>query len=691
MKTFLHPRIWAVAVLSTLSFLFFSVFSTAGLIFGAGMLAFGLVGAFIIAKVPGNRIGWVFAVIGVLGPFSSFQQMALGWLESGVNPDVVAIFQIIAGAGWNVFFLCLLVLIPLWYPSGRPINRYVGSVAVVATLGWIMLVLGEIGGATVGILVDESLLGDDAWLQIANPVASWPVPDSSLFDLGWFLLMISIPVAVTSMVVRRVKSRGVERLQMKWLLFSEGLVVGYVVLVTVFEEQLDPVGPGVQLALNLLLGALVLAVPISVGVAITKHRLYDIDVVISKTVTYGVLAVFITGVYALIVVGIGSLVGSGDEPNLMLSIAAVAIVAVAFEPLRNRLQRWANRLVFGHRATPYEVLSRATARFAGSDSPEEALKQVTQLVVDGTGAAEAVLWIRVGGNLQPRVATPPTAIEGLVGVSMTRDDLPELRADAATPVRHRGEVLGALSISKAPGESVTSVDDKMLHDIASSAGLLVRNISLNAELAERAEQLRVSRRRLVAAHDAERHRLERDLHDGAQQQVVAVKVKLGVARTLAEREGVPDVESLVSSLAATTQEAVDSMRAVAHGIYPPLLEAEGLEAALSAAIRALPIRVDLDSDEVGRYERSVEESLYFCSVETMTRAVDGGATWARIEMRETSDSVRFTVRHDGEVGDLVSVGDRVEAFGGELSLDVEAGEVVVSGQLPMTDVVAVTV
>jgi signal transduction histidine kinase len=688
-KAFLHPRIWAVAALSVLSFLFFSVFSTAGLIFGVGMLAFGLVGAFILAKVPGNRIGWVFAIIGILGPFSSFQQMALGWLESGVNPDVVAIFQIIAGAGWNAFFLCLLVLIPLWYPSGRAINRYVGSAAVVATLGWIMLVLGEIGGATVRILVDDSLAGDDAWLQIANPVASWPVPDSSLFDLGWFLLMISIPVAVTSMVVRTVKSGGIERLQMKWLLFSEGLVIGYAVLTIPFEDQLETVGSGVQLALNLLLGALVLAVPISVGFAITKHRLYHIDVVISKTVTYGALAIFITVVYAVVVVGIGTLVGG--ESNLVLSIVAVAVVAVAFEPLRNRLQRWANRLVFGHRATPYEVLSRATVRFAGSDNPEEALKQVTQLVVDGTGAVEAVLWVKIGGNLTPRAATPPTAIEELVGVSMTGDDLPELPADAATPVRHRGEVLGALSISKAPGESVTSVDDKMLHDIASSAGLLVRNIRLNAELAERAEQLRVSRRRLVAAHDAERHRLERDLHDGAQQQVVAVKVKLGVARTLAEREGVPEVESLVSSLATTTQEAVDSMRAVAHGIYPPLLEAEGLEAALSATIRTLPIRVDLDSDEVGRYERSVEESLYFCAVETMARAVDGGATWARIEMRESSDSVRFAVRHDGEVGDLVSVGDRVEAFGGKLSLDAEAGEVVVSGQLPITDVVAVTV
>lgn len=650
------------------------ILSTAALSEGLVAPLFVGLGVLITLRKPGNRIGWLLIFISIVIVISGYARAAISGIDAApatVTPWLFAV-SAINTYSWAGVLLPIIVLLYI-FPTGRLLTRRWRwmpwlTVSVTALFAVSSFFQPEIG----------PYLG---W-QIMNPVG---IPFTDLTWAAGFLGLLVMTVGgITAITLRFRRSVHAGRAQIKLVLMTTALsAVSFYALIA-FDASTR-----VTTLLTFVTTVSIVAVPISITIAIVRHNLFDIDVVISKTVTYGILAVFITGVYALVVVGIGTLVGG--ESNLALSIAAVVIVAVAFEPLRNRLQRWANRVVFGERATPYEVLSRATARFASSDSPEEALKQVTQLVVDGTGAAEAVLWIRVGGNLQPRVATPPTAIEGLVGVSMTRDDLPELRADAATPVRHRGEVLGALSISKAPGESVTSVDDKMLHDIASSAGLLVRNISLNAELAERAEQLRVSRRRLVAAHDAERHRLERDLHDGAQQQVVAVKVKLGVARTLAEREGVPDVESLVSSLAATTQEAVDSMRAVAHGIYPPLLEAEGLEAALSAAIRALPIRVDLDSDEVGRYERSVEESLYFCSVETMTRAVDGGATWARIEMRETSDSVRFTVRHDGEVGDLVSVGDRVEAFGGELSLDVEAGEVVISGQLPMTDVVAVTV
>jgi signal transduction histidine kinase len=688
-------RGWTVAVLSLASFAFLSVLSftygdgggPGGLIYGVGMLAFGLVGAFIIVKVPGNRIGWVFAVIGILAPFSAFQQLAFDLLESGVDTGLVAVGQLVGTAGWNAFFVCMLVLVPLWYPSGTAINRYFGMVAPVAIAGWVMLGLSEMGGATVSILVDGSLPTDEgAWMTVANPFSHWPIPDLAAFDVGFLIIGVSALFAVASMIVRTVRSRGTERLQMKWLLLSEGLFVAFAMLSVPFEDQLDTVGTGGQLIIDLILGALVLAVPISVGFAITKHRLYEIDVIISRTVTYGALALFITGAYALVVVGIGTLVGA--ESNLALSIAAVAVVAVAFEPLRDRLQRWANRLVFGERATPYEVLSQATARFAGADTAEDALEQVTQLVVEGTGAAEAVLWLKVGGNLQPRASTPPTVLEGLADVRMNNDDVPELSGDASTLVRHGGEILGALSISKPRGESVTDMDDKMLHDIASGTGLLVRNISLNAELAERAEQLRLSRRRLVAAHDAERHRLERDLHDGAQQQVVAIKVKLGIAGTLAGREGAPKVESLVSSLAVETQVAVDAMRAVAHGIYPPLLEAEGLGAALTAARRAFPIGVDLEIDGIGRYGRSVEESLYFCSVETVTRAVDGGATWALIEMKESAGSVAFSVRHDGEVGNLISVRDRVEAFGGWLAVD---GGGIVTGQLRSSDSKAVTV
>ena len=359
--------------------------------------------------------------------------------------------------------------------------------------------------------------------------------------------------------------------------------------------------------------------------AAPKYRLYDIDVVISKTVTYGLLAAFITGVYALIVVGIGSLVGSSDEPNLALSIAAVAIVAIAFEPLRRRVQHWANVLVYGRRATPYEVLSNATARLAGTRDPDDALTQLTQLIREGTGASEVVLWLIVGDASFPRSAAPIEALQGLQPVAVGDESFTSIGGDRVVPVRYQGQVIGALAMAKGKGDPVTDADDKLLNDVATGAGVLLHNISLNAELAERAEQLRESRRRLVAAHDAERHRLERDLHDGAQQQVVALKVKLGIARTLAEREGAVDVASIVSALADTTQEAVDGMRAVAHGIYPPLLEAEGLAAAINAARRTIPIPIQVAITPVPRYERSVEESVYFAVLETITDAADAGA------------------------------------------------------------------
>jgi signal transduction histidine kinase len=301
-----------------------------------------------------------------------------------------------------------------------------------------------------------------------------------------------------------------------------------------------------------------------------------------------------------------------------------------------------------------------------------------------------VLWLKVGGSLQPSAATPAAALDAVSEVSISGDDIPNLLGQTSTPVRHRGEILGALSITKPPGESVTAIDEKMLHDVASGTGLLLRNIGLNAELAERAEQLRMSRRRLVSAHDAERHRLERNLHDGAQQQVVAIKVKLGIARTLAEREDAPEVGTLVSSLAEATQEAVDAMRAVAHGIYPPLLEAEGLRVALTAASRTTSIPIELEMDTFGRYERSVEESMYFCILETIAHAVDGGATWARVELAESPDAVRFTVHHDGTITELLAVEDRVAAFGGWATLTSSSSEGAVIAELPTVDVLAVT-
>jgi signal transduction histidine kinase len=474
------------------------------------------------------------------------------------------------------------------------------------------------------------------------------------------LMLIALASAVH--LIRRYRaSSGEERLQYRWVTWALAINVANIFAFTWTNELVSTIALG--------------SIPVAFGIALTRYRLYNIDVVVSRTVTYGALAAFITGVYALVVVGVGSLVGSRDEPNLGLSVAAVALVAVVFEPLRSRLQRWANRLVYGERATPYEVLASATSRLAGSTTPEETLKTVSQLVVDGTGAAGAVLWIRVGEVLQPYSATPREAIAGLAAVPAPDDELPDLPGDASMPVRHRDDLLGALSIIKPRGQSVTGADEKVLADVAAGSGLLLRNISLNAELTERAAQLRASRRRLVAAHDAERHRLERDLHDGAQQQVVALKVKLGIARTLAEREGAADIATLASSLAEQVQQTVDAMRAVAHGIYPPLLEAEGLQAALTASARSAPIPVDVEADGLGRYPRDIEETAYFCVIDALEAARLSGAKGSRVGLTDREDRLTIEIDHDGRAATTNSqaITDRVEAFEGTSDIRVLEG------------------
>jgi signal transduction histidine kinase len=429
---------------------------------------------------------------------------------------------------------------------------------------------------------------------------------------------------------------------------------------------------------------LVILLPVAYAVAILRYRLYGIDIVISKALTYGVLAVFVTGVYVIVVVGIGSVLGGGDEPNLALSISAVAIVAVAFEPLRQRVQHWANALVYGQRAAPYDVLASVTVRIVDTRDPDEAFAQITQLVADGTGASEVALWLNVGVSLLPQAATPPKSLANLEPVRKGNGSPSDVPGDRSVAIRHRGDVMGVLSITKARGESVTAADETLLADVAASTGVLLRNIGLNAELIDRAGQLRLSRRRLVAAQDVERHRLERDLHDGAQQHVVALKVKLGIARILAEREGAEAVAELVTDLSATTQRAVDGLRAVAHGIYPPLLEAEGLEAALRPTKRTAPISVEIVVNRLGRYERSVEESVYFAVLETVSRAIDAGATRAVISLEEKEERVGFLVQVDAEVDDLTAVEDRIDAIGGTLIITSAPGKgTIVTGTVPL--------
>ncbi|MGH2654330.1 MAG: histidine kinase [Actinomycetota bacterium] len=369
------------------------------------------------------------------------------------------------------------------------------------------------------------------------------------------------------------------------------------------------------------------SLPAGLGIAILRHRLYDIDVVINRTVLFGLLAAFITAVYVGIVIGIGSLVGG--RGNLFLSIVATAVVAVAFQPIRSRAGHFANRLVYGKRATPYEVLSTFSDHLGEAYSTEDILPRIARMVGEATGAERARVWVRVGGELRSAAAWPdggdasaPLAVKGAELPTFPGEERPY-------PVRHQGELLGALSVETSRREPLNPTQEKLVTDLAGQVGLILRNVRL-------IEELRASRQRLAAAQDEERRRLERNIHDGAQQQLVALAVKIRLARTMTGRD-VEKAQSLLEELQGETQDALENLRDLARGIYPPLLADKGLAAALEAQARKAPFPVRVEPNGIGRYPAEAEATAYSPvrprisgphSIASSPRPTTSGAAWS---------------------------------------------------------------
>ena len=569
---------------------------------------------------------------------------------------------------WIPAIMLVLTLGLLLFPDGRPLSprwKWVGwyCVATIAVAVGGLAVLAN-PRSTVAVDSLEGTLGNVAEVAIN-------------------LAVVGALVSVASLIVRYRRSSGVARRQIRWIAWGGSFLIATFALSTILEGAITSGG---SLSSLVALGGEVLLI-LSFTVAITKYRLYDIDVVISKTVTYLSLAIVIAVLYGTAVLTFIFLFGDpqqrGSDLGVALPIGATALVAIAFEPIRSRLNRWANRLAYGKRAAPHEVLSQLTSQLSDT-SAGEGLVGLAQLLRKGTGAESAVVWLRVGERLRAEAASPAEAIPNPSDID-AENDLPGSELELSVPVRHGGELLGALGITKPRPYPVTPADEDLLADVGAGAGLLLRNLRLNAELSERALQLQASRRRLIATHDAARHRLERDLHDGAQQQVVALKVKLGLAKIIAEREGASELAARVADLADGTQEAVDAMRMVARGIYPPLLEAEGLGPALAATQRTSETPVQINSGDLPRYSRQVEETIYFCVVAALGRAEMAGATSAHVNVQGDDRSLTIHVSYDStnDRGDLTSLTDRIDAFGGTVTTASSGDGTTLTVELPV--------
>jgi len=426
---------------------------------------------------------------------------------------------------------------------------------------------------------------------------------------------------------------------------------------------------------------------------VTRGRRLALDVVISTALVYAVLAVFITAVYMLLVVGVGTLAGLGGRPSLGLSILATAVVAVAFQPVRERVQRLANRLVYGKRATPYEALAQLSERMAGTYATEDLLPRMALIVAAATGADRADVWLRDGDVLRAD-ASWPVGAQLPSPVPLAAGELPATTsAGHLVAVRHRGELLGALSVTRKRGDAITPTEDRLIGNLAAQAGLVLRNAGLTEQLLARLAELRTSRERLVTTQDTERQRLERDLRDGPQRELAGLAGKLGdAARALAHDEA--RAKALLDEVTSEIAGALANLRELARGIYPPLLADMGIAAALDAQARKAPVPVSVETDGIGRYPEEIEAAVYFCALEAMRSATwHADATRAAVRLSADGGDLRFEVTGDGRRpgagtgpwdADLQAMADRVDALGGEILIAVAPGHGTrINGRVPV--------
>jgi signal transduction histidine kinase len=643
------------------------------LVYGVGTIAFSalilLVGWAIVTRQPRNTIGWLLMVIPILGIFGfvvgDYATQALV-----THPGSLPFGRAAAWFDRWLIVPVLAIFIPLFllFPDGklpsrrwRPVLWFTIAATTVTVIGF-AVTPGDLTGA----------FSDLTKVTVTNPLgvdatAGWIDAATQVAGIGIFISALLAGVAI---VVRFRGASGEVRQQIKWLAFVAvaflvEVVVG-VVLSMILGDRSSASNAVGDILFTVLFLTLLGGIPIACGVAILKYHLYDLDVVIRKAVVFGLLVLFITAVYAAIVGLLTTQVSS-----TIGSFAAAATLAVLFAPARDRARKLADRLVYGKRATPYEVLADFSGRVGEAYAAEDVLERMAGVLANGTGAEVATVWLKVANDVRPAATFPEGARPA---------------QETTVPVVHQGEELGALSVGMPASDPIDPTKRKLVEDLAAQAGLVLRNVRL-------IEELRASRQRLVAAQDDERRKIERNLHDGAQQQLVALSVQLKLAEQLAGKD-VEKERELLARLGSQANAALEDLRSLARGIYPPLLADKGLAAALESQARKAAVPTTVEADGIGRYGQDVESTIYFCTLEALNNVAKyAEATRAVVRLSQRDGHIEFEVTDDGGGFDaetasygtgLRGMADRLDAIGGALRVESRLGiGSTVTGRVPV--------
>lgn len=633
-----------------------------------GVVVFGLA----LRHQPSNRAAWFFFLSGVAGSihvaamglaYARAAEVPVVW--AGMLEGTIAIRDVpfavmwpfwIASSIWLVAAGLGMTLGLLHFPDGRlPSPRWrpvawlaaAGVVLATAAYGW----------------------GLRPWSPHRITLNYLPTDDAvalTLFTVGMPALGVAGLLTIASLVVRMRGSDRQERRRVRPVAVTGSLLVAVMILLYPWQAVWAVATvPAVVLFLS------------TIAATVARHRLFDVEVVVSRAVAVAVLGAAVTLTYVGIVAGLGGLLGAED--NLWLAVAATALIAVGFEPLRRRVLTAVTRLVLGVRATPEEVLSELSDRLPRADSIDEILDRVVRLLVDGTGATRAEVRSRLDGAMQLDTAVGEAAPDAAV---------------RSAPVVSAGELLGEARLLAAREDRFLASDERVLHRVAATLGPVLRNARLTRELRDHIEQLETSRQRILTAHEEARRSLERDIHDGAQQHLLSLRLRLGLAATLAEQDGADRVVEIIDSVAADTDAAIRTLRDLARGLYPPVLSEQGLEAAVRAQARTLPLPVTVRANGLGRYARRIESAVYFCCLEAMQNACRHADAWSlQVDLAAGDGLLTFVVADDGcgfdseaaEGGTgLSNIRDRLSGLGGEVEIHSAPGRgTTVRGRVPV--------
>ncbi len=627
-----------------------------------------LTGAFTVWKRPNQLAARRLLILGVLGVCGIALARALSLIA--IHYGVVPWFWLgnALDQALEVAFGCAWVALFAVFPDGayqRPHERWVVHASWVLVPAVPLLLLFSLPSLFFNIYEVHARQTMTSPLYVPSLASFGPLA-IALYN-GFALLLL---LAVGLLVLRYQRFDHEQRLQITWPLLA---ALSFALAIPVFI--LSDYGLVPQVVAVVLFNATITLMPITLAIGLLRHRLFDTEVVLRKSLIYGALWLAITLGYGGVTAALG--IAAGAYLPVSLAILLTIIATQLFQAPRRRLEGLADRWIFGDRLSGYQLLMRFGATLQSAFELTELAPQVAATVRAGLGVAWARVSLQSGSESE--AALEPVAAAGI--------DLHAPATPTATaPLAHSGKPIGTIDCSPKLEGQFDAKDHELLATLGRQAALAIHNARLAAELAERLDEIQIqarelaaSRTRIVQAGEEERRRIERNIHDGVQQELVALLAKIRLARNQLARD--PKLaERTLAELQEDARQALNDLRELAHGIHPAILSDRGLLEAIEARIARLPIGVTIEPDGVGRGARYAEEikgAAYFVVCEGLANVLKHAASQhTTVHLSSTANTLHVEVIDDGRGFDpeavmpsgLRGLADRIEALGGSLNV-----------------------